>query len=166
MFTHSQRQMPGMQHQVVPQQWQQQQQSQNPQQYVYQQHQPNQWQPSMIQTYFQPSLLQQDGQHSTDHFMLQQRSPAMSHQHQQQQSSIVHQHQTPMTLTQEPMLHELQQQQLMGPRSNATNIRVHVHMLAQLNNVGDIGQEEAHRLLSQQNNLTNLFSQFPPPSSK
>ena len=143
----------------LQQQQQQQQQSQNLKQ-------PNQLQqPSMIQTSFLPRLLLQQPnnnvQHSSDQFMLQQRSSVINHQHQQQQqqSSMVHQQQTPMTLTQQPLLHEQQQHQLMVPRSNATNFQVHAHLLGPPNNVGDIDQ------LLLQNDVTDIFSQFPPPFS-
>ncbi|MED6131399.1 hypothetical protein PIB30_009621 [Stylosanthes scabra] len=171
MFSGSQRQMTGRQ-QVVPQQ--QQQQPQNAQQYLYQQQlmkqkfqlqsqmhsqqqqsllQPNQVQPSMMQTSSlsshqqnqQPNNVQQSSQP-----MIQQNSQVMRHQ--QQQNSIIHQQQT--SLTQQPMMPSQQQQQLhqlMGSQSNATNMQ---QMLGPQNNVSDMQQQQ--RLLSQQNNLTNL----------
>ena len=120
---------------------------------------------SQGQSSFLPSFFQQPNnvhQHSTD-FMLQQHSQVTRQRHQQQQSSIVHdQQQTPMAMSHEqPVLTAQQQHQLLGPQSNdATNIQVHPHLLRPSNNVGDI--EQPHRLFPQQNNLTDLFYEFPP----
>ncbi|XP_057454130.1 mediator of RNA polymerase II transcription subunit 15a-like isoform X3 [Lotus japonicus] len=170
MFSGSQRQIAGGQ-QVVPQQ-----KAQNPQQYIYQQHQifnhklqlqsqphPQQqqnllqsnkqsiMQPSMMQTSL-PSLPQ--NQQSNN---VQQSTQSMLQQqvfrHQQQQASTVHQQQTSMTP--QPILPvQQQQQQLMGPQSIATNLQQQAQMFGPQSNVGDIQQPQ--RLLSQQNNVTNL----------
>ncbi|TKY64593.1 Mediator of RNA polymerase II transcription subunit 15a [Spatholobus suberectus] len=184
MFPGSQRQMSGRQQIVPPQQ---QLQSHNPQQYLYQQQllkqklqlqsqmqqqqqqnllQPNQllssqqsvmqtssvMQPSMMQTSSLSSLPQ--NQQSTNVQQSTQSTPQQHSQvirHQQQHTSIVHQQQTPVT--QQPILPAQQQQQLMGPQSNTTNMQ-RAQMLGQQNNVGDIQQSQ--RMLSAQNNLTNL----------
>ncbi|RDX58376.1 Mediator of RNA polymerase II transcription subunit 15a, partial [Mucuna pruriens] len=176
MFTGSQRQMPGRQQIVPPQQ---QLQSQNPQQFLYQQQlmkqklhlsqmqqqqqqnllQPNQLQSSQ-QSVMQPSMMQTSSlsslpqtQQSTNVQQSTQSIPQQHAQvirHQQQQTSIVNQQQT--AVTQQSML-PAQQQQLMGAQPNTTNMQ-HAQMLGQQNSVGDIQQSQ--RMLSQQNNLTNL----------
>ncbi|XP_028239040.1 mediator of RNA polymerase II transcription subunit 15a-like isoform X2 [Glycine soja] len=167
MFPGSQRQMPGRQ-QIVP--------PQNSQQYLYQQQfkqklqlqsqmqqqqqnllQPNQLQSSqqsIMQTssVMQPSMMQASSlssipqnQQSTN---VQQPMQSMPQQHSQ---VIRHQQQT--AVTHQPSLPSQQQQQLMGHQPNTTNMQ-HAQMLGQQNNVGDIQQPQ--RMLSQQSNLTNL----------
>ncbi|KAG4400289.1 hypothetical protein GLYMA_07G027751v4 [Glycine max] len=155
MFPGSQRQMPGRQ-QIVP--------PQNSQQYLYQQQfkqklqlqsqmqQQQQnllhqiscnlfsnllcklhlvMQPSMMQTSSLSSIPQ--NQQSTN---VQQPMQSMPQQHSQ---VIRHQQQT--AVTHQPSLPSQQQQQLMGHQPNTTNMQ-HAQMLGQQNNVGDIQQRK------------------------
>ncbi|KAL2338178.1 hypothetical protein Fmac_012624 [Flemingia macrophylla] len=165
MFQGSQRQLPGRQQIVPPQQ---QLQAQNQQQYLYQQQllkqkfqlqsQMQQQQQQQQQNLLQPNQLQSSQQSVMQPSMMQ--TPSLSNLPQNQQSTNVQQstqsmpqqhsqvirHQQQIPVTQ-------QQQQLMGPQSNSTNMQ-HAQMLGQQNNVGDIQQSQ--RMLSQQNNLTNM----------
>ncbi|KHN01307.1 hypothetical protein glysoja_009513 [Glycine soja] len=181
MFPGSQRQMPGRQ-QIVP--------PQNSQQYLYQQQfkqklqlqsqmqqqqqnllQPNQLQSSqqsIMQTssVMQPSMMQASSlssipqnQQSTNVQQPMQSMPQQHSQvirHQQQQTSIVHQQQT--AVTHQPSLPSQQQQQLMGHQPNTTNMQ-HAQMLGQQNNVGDIQQRKLEQLINQQNNPANIHQQ-------
>ncbi|KAL2617669.1 hypothetical protein AAZV13_08G200100 [Glycine max] len=176
MFPGSQRQMPGRQQIVPPQNspqylYQQQRLKQKQLQSQMQQQQQNLLQPNQLQSsqqsimqtssVMQPSMMQTSSlssipqnQQSTNVQQSMQSMPQQHSQvirHQQQQTSIVHQQQIPVT--QQPSLPAQQQQQLMGHQPNTTNMQ-HAQMLGQQNNVGDIQQPQ--RMLSQQSNLTNL----------
>ncbi|KAK7255185.1 hypothetical protein RIF29_28589 [Crotalaria pallida] len=183
MFQGSQRQIPGRQ-QVLTQQ--QHQQSQNPQQYLYQQQllkhklhmqqqqqnllQPNQLQssqqsvmqtsatlqPSMMQT-SSLSSLQQNQQANT----VQQSTQSMLHQHTQvmrhQQQQTSAVHQQQPPMTQQQMLPGQQQQQQQQQLMGSQSNATNMQHAQMLAPQNNVGDiQQPQSLISQQNNLTNL----------